>query len=64
MQTNIRPQRVKLIGDFPQDFPGDTLSLTVGVEETRYTLRLLERLDQTVEQQPVKTPILELDAFL
>jgi hypothetical protein len=38
--------------------------LAVGIEETEHTLRLLERLDQAVEQQPIKTPIAELDTLL
>jgi hypothetical protein len=42
-----------LIGDFRQGFPGHPLPFTVGIEETQHALRLLERLDQTIEQQPV-----------
>src|SRR3984893_8975323 len=55
---------LELIGDFRQGSPGYPLPFAVRVEETKHALWLLERLDQTVEQQPVKTPIPELDAIV
>src|SRR5204862_1790656 len=55
---------LKLIGDVRQGFPGHPFPFAVGIEETKHALRLLERLDQSVEQKPVKTPVPELDAIL
>src|SRR6516164_3050320 len=52
------------VGDFRQGFPGYPLPCAVGIEETEHAFRLLERLNQAVKQQPVKTPIPELDAIL
>jgi hypothetical protein len=40
------------------------LSLPVGVEEANDTFRLLKRLDQPVQQQPVETTIGEANAML
>src|SRR5215831_6093249 len=54
----------ELVGNLRQSFSGHPPPLAVGVEETEHTLRLLERLDQAVEQQPIKTPIAELDTLL
>jgi hypothetical protein len=34
------------------------------VEETKHALGLLERLDQSVEQEPIETSITELKAIL
>src|SRR5207253_8834127 len=52
------------IGDLRQGSPGHSLPMTIGVEEAQHALGLLERLDQSVEQEPIKTPIPELDAIL
>src|SRR5579863_4975944 len=55
---------LKLIGNLRQYPPGHSFSVTIGVEETKHTLGLLERLDQSVQQKTVETPIPELDAIL
>src|SRR6266496_2595958 len=55
---------LELIGDLRQGFPGDSFPLALGVEEAQHTFGLLERLDQSVQQETVKTPIPELDAIL
>src|SRR6266496_1957394 len=55
---------LELIGDLRQGFPGDSFPLAIGVEEAQHTFGLLERLDQSVQQETVKTPIPELDAIL
>jgi hypothetical protein len=38
--------------------------MAIGVEETQHAFGLLERLDQAIEQQPIKTPVAKLDAML
>jgi hypothetical protein len=40
------------------------ISLPIGIEETEHSFGLLERLDQSVEQNPVKAAVTELDAIL
>jgi len=43
--------------------PAHRILLPVGVEETDYSFRLLKRLNQAVEQEPVEAPIAESDAI-
>jgi hypothetical protein len=47
---------LNLVGDVRQGLPGHPLPFAAGIEETEHALWLLEWLDQTVEQKPVKTP--------
>jgi hypothetical protein len=55
---------LELIGDFRQGPPGNSFSLAIGVEEAQHRLGLLEGLNQSIQQEPIKTPIPELDAIL
>src|SRR5438034_8816870 len=55
---------LKLIGDVRQSSPGHPFPFAVGIEETEHALGVLERLEQSVEQKPVKTPVPKLDAIL
>jgi hypothetical protein len=55
---------LKLIGDIGQGRSGYPLAFAVGVEEPEHPFRLLEGLDETVQQNPVEASIPELDATL
>jgi hypothetical protein len=55
---------MELIGDLPQHIPAHRILIPVRAEETHDSLGLLERLDATVEQNPIKTAISESDAML
>jgi len=55
---------LELIGDFRQGPPGHPSSLSIGIKKPKYSLWLLERLDQSVQQDSIKAPIPELDAIL
>jgi hypothetical protein len=47
-----------------QHIPADRTDLPVAGEQTDHPLRLLERLDQAVEQDPVEAAIAEADVVL
>jgi hypothetical protein len=53
-----------LIGNVRQSFSGYSFPFPVMVEEAQHALWLLEWLDQSVQQNAIKTPISELDATL
>jgi len=55
---------LELVGDVCEGLPGDPFSFAVHVEEAEHPLGLLERLDQAVEQETIKTPVSELDVML
>jgi len=55
---------LKAIGDPTQHLPADRVELAVGVEKADHSSRLLERLDQSVQQDPVKATIVETNAVL
>jgi hypothetical protein len=55
---------LKAIGDAMQDPPAHRIQLSVGVEKPDHSLRLLKRLDQSVEQDPVEAAIVETNAIL
>jgi hypothetical protein len=50
----------ELIGNLCQHLPGHPLSFAVGIEKVEHTLWLL---DQSVEQDSIKTSVAELDAI-
>src|ERR1700736_2236963 len=60
----VRYPVLVLLGDATEFIASDPLALTVGVEKTDDSFRLLERLDQSVQQQPVKAPVVEHDVIL
>jgi hypothetical protein len=47
-----------------QHIPADRIDLPVAREQADHPLRLLERLDQAVEQDPVEAAIAEADVVL
>ncbi len=55
---------VELISDLPQHIPAHRILIPIGAEETHDSLGLLERLDEAVEQNPVKAAISESNAIL
>ena len=55
---------MELIGDLPQHIPAHRILISVLAEETYDSLGLLERLDEAVEQNPIKAAISESNAIL
>jgi hypothetical protein len=55
---------LKLIGNATQRVPAHRIELPVGVEEADDPLRLLERLDQSVQQNPIEAPVAPANAIL
>jgi hypothetical protein len=55
---------LKLFGSPTQDIPAHRMEAPVNTEKPDYSLGLLKRLDEPVQQDPVKTPIAEADAVL
>ena len=55
---------VKLLADIAQELAGHSLTFTIGVKETNYSLGLLEGLDQPVEQDSIEAAIMEFDVIL
>ena|SRR6266851_2779414 len=55
---------VELVSDFPQHIPADGVLMAIGAEESDYPLGLLERLNEAVEQNPIKAAIPESNAIL
>ena len=53
---------LKLSGNLVQYVPTHRILLPVRIEDD-HSFRLLKRLNQTVEQQPVETPVAESDAI-
>ena len=62
-RPRLQPQ-LKAIGDAMQDPSAHRIQLSVGVEKPDHSLRLLKRLDQSVEQDPVEAAIVETNAIL
>jgi hypothetical protein len=48
----------------PSSFACDALAIAIGVEEADHSFRLLEGLDQPVQKQSVKAPVLKPDAIV
>jgi hypothetical protein len=55
---------VELAGDVPQHVAANGILRPVKIEEADDSFRLLKRLDQPVQQNPIETPIAEADAIL
>jgi hypothetical protein len=55
---------LELVGNTGQKPPGNPLSFTVGIEKPQHSFWLLERLDQSVQQDSIEASIAELDAIL
>jgi hypothetical protein len=55
---------VELISDFPQYIPAYRVLISIGAEESDHPLGLLERLNEAVEQNPIKAAISESNAIL
>src|SRR5262249_19349386 len=60
----ILEPRLKLLGNAAQDLPANWIDLPVGIEEPDHPLWLLKRLDQPVQQDPVKATVVPADAVL
>ncbi len=54
---------LELVGNTGQKLPGNPLSFTVGIEKPQHSLWLLERLDQSVQQDSIEASIAELNAI-
>jgi len=54
---------LELFGGAPQHITADRIDLPVAVEKADHARGLLKRLDQPVEQDPVKAPVAEADAI-
>ena len=55
---------MKLIGNATQRVPAHRIELPVGVEEADDPLRLLERLNQSVQQNPIEASVMPPNAVL
>jgi len=55
---------LKAIGNAMQRASAHRVQVSVGVEKPNYPLRLLKRLDQSVEQNPVEAAIVKANAAL
>jgi len=55
---------MELISDLPQRIPAHGVLIPISARETHDPLGLLERLDDAVEQNPVKAAISESNAIL
>src|SRR5215831_13382388 len=49
---------LRLLGDVPQHVPAHRVKLPIGVEEADNAFRLLEKLNQPVQQDAIKAPAL------
>jgi hypothetical protein len=56
--------QLKLLGDRTQCVPGYRVELSVGIKESEYPFRLLERLNEAIEQDPVEAAVVPGDAIL
>ena len=55
---------MKVIGNAMQRVPAHRVYLPVGIEKPNHSFRLLKRLDQSVEQDPIEAAIAKADAGL
>src|SRR6202022_108262 len=62
--ATMLPPVVELISDFSQHIPAHRVLISIGAEESDYPLGLLERLNDAVEQNPIKAAISESNAIL
>jgi hypothetical protein len=63
-QATVFEPVLKLLGDIAQKIAGNPLALTIGIEETDYSLGLLKRLDQSVQKNPIKATVSEFNAIV
>jgi hypothetical protein len=63
LRSGLHPGPV-LIGDPAQDGLAHRIRLAVGVEEAQNPFRLLKRLNHSVEEHPIETPVGETRAIL
>src|SRR5262252_7722276 len=54
---------LKLIGDLAQGGPCHRIDLSIRIDEADYPLRLLERLNQPIEQNAVEATIMPADTI-
>jgi hypothetical protein len=54
---------LKLLGNVAQSVPAHRAMLPVGVEGADDALRLLERLNQPVQQDAIKAPVMNTKCF-
>jgi hypothetical protein len=55
---------LELLGNPPQRVPAHWIELPIGVEEPNHPLRLLERLNQPIQQDAIKATIVPTNAVL
>jgi hypothetical protein len=55
---------LELTGDVTQKVSAHRVELAIGVKEPHHRLRLLEGLDQAVQENAVEAPIVESDVIL
>ena len=53
---------LELLGNAAQHLAADRIDLPVAAEKADHPLGLLKRLDEAIEQDPVKTPVTKADA--
>src|SRR5262249_29948875 len=63
LRTVLDPA-LELVGDVAEDLSTHRILMSIRVEEPDHAFRLLEGLDQAIEQDPIETPIPEADAIL
>jgi hypothetical protein len=54
---------LKLLSDIAQEIPSNPQALAIGIKETDHSFGLLERLNQTVQKNPIKTTVGKFDAI-
>src|SRR6516162_7318372 len=55
---------LKLVGGATQHVSADRIEVPIGIEEPDHSLGLLKRLDQSIEEYPIKASIAEPNAVL
>jgi hypothetical protein len=63
-QRPVRNPVLILLGDLSEFVAGHSLAVAIGIEEPDDSFRLLEGLNQAVQQQPVKAPVVQPNATL
>ena len=64
LERAVLDPALELLGNPPQQIAAHRVLLAVGAKETDPPLRLLERLNQSVEQDAIKAPVAKADAVL
>ena len=55
---------LELLGDIAQTVASYPLALPIGIKKTDHSFGLLERLNQPVQKNPIKTTVAKFDAIL